>query len=61
MYGKTPTNARKVYQYDKEWNFNSIMEAARFVNLKATSNIIKVCKNERNFAGGFRWSYVLNK
>lgn len=63
MYGRTPTNARKVYQYDKDWNylneFNSIMEACRFINLKATGNITKVCKNERNFAGGFRWSYTL--
>lgn len=34
MYGEIPANARKVYQYTKEWNFvnewNSIMEASRF-------------------------------
>ena len=61
MYGKIPANARKVYQYTKEWDFvnewNSIMEASRFYTGGERTNISCVCNGKRHFALGYRWSY----
>lgn len=61
MYGKIPANARKVYQYTKEWDFvnewNSIMEASRFYTGGDRTNISCVCNGKRHFALGYRWSY----
>ena len=63
MFGKKPANCKKIYQYDKDWNYiktwNSIQDAAKYYNLSNTGNFIKVCKGERQFVVGFRWSYEL--
>ena len=36
--------------------FNSLNEAGRELNI-SSQNIGKVCKNERNSAGGYKWKY----
>ena len=60
MYGKKPTNCKKVNQYDLNNNFiktwNDIHEAEKELNI-FRSNIIKCCKGERKSCGGFKWSY----
>lgn len=52
---------KKVYQYDINWNFikefKSSREAFLYTNIQDT-NINKVCRGEREFAGGYRWSRV---
>ena len=64
MYGKTPSNAKKVIQlsiddvFIKEWE--SITKAAMALNL-ATGNIAKVCNGERKKCGGFHWKYKKEK
>lgn len=60
MYGKTPSNARKIIQlttediFIKEWD--SIKHASDSLGL-ATANISKVCKGERKKCGGFHWKF----
>lgn len=55
---------KSVYQVDKQTKqvihtFVSIHEAARSISPKASaSNILYVCKNERNQAYGFLWRFV---
>ena len=39
--------------------FNSIIDASKKYNLKAT-NITRVCKGKRNRTGGFHWEYADN-
>lgn len=60
MYGKIPTNAKKIIQLTKEDVFikewNSMDEASRTLNLYS-SNIFKVCNGERKTCGGFHWKY----
>ena len=56
-----PKQWKKVYQYDKEWNyiktFNSLTEAANEYGIKSV--ISKVCLGKRPTAYGYRWSYIL--
>lgn len=51
---------RKVSKYDLEWNlletYKSIKEAAERCNID-DAGIVKVCKGNRQTAGGFRWKY----
>lgn len=51
---------RRINQYDLKMNFikewRSISEIKRVLNI-SDSNIIKVCNEERNSAGGFKWKY----
>lgn len=58
---KIQSKNKKVNQYDKEWNliqtYPSLNEAGRTLNI-SSQNIGKVCKQEREFCGGFRWRYV---
>lgn len=60
MYGKIPSNARKVLQFDlngtfiKEWV--SIAEASRELHI-SSANILKVCKGERNRTKNYKWKY----
>ena len=58
---KIPPNMRKVKRLDKEGifidMFESIQEAERFTNVKAT-NISKCCRKLRKTAGGYKWEYV---
>lgn len=53
-------NARPILKCDKYWKilekFDSISEAKR--RTKNSSNINKVIKGERDFAGGYRWKYA---
>lgn len=61
MYGKIPANARKVYQYTKDWEFikewPSATEASRFYTNGIGANISIVCNGKRKYALGYRWSY----
>lgn len=54
-----PKQWKKVYQYDKDWNyiktFNSLTEAAQKYGIKSV--ISKVCLGKRPTAYGYRWSY----
>lgn len=54
-------NKRKIKQFDINGNFikiwNSIKDAQNSLNI-CGQNIIKVCKKERNTAGGYKWEYV---
>lgn len=56
-----PKQWKKVYQYDKEWNFikefPSLTHAAKEYGIKSV--ISKVCLGKRPTAYGFRWSYIL--
>lgn len=58
---KFPPNMRKVKRLNKEDifidMFESIQEAERFTNIRAT-NISKCCRNLRKTAGGYKWEYV---
>lgn len=60
--GKPAPNRKKVLQYDLEGNYiqtyNSIFEAQKQNTKCGGPNIIKVCKGERNQAGGFIWKYA---
>ena len=60
--GKPAPNRKKVLQYDLECNYiqtyNSIFEAQKQNPKCSAPNIIKVCKGERNQAGGFIWKYA---
>lgn len=60
MYGKKPSNCRKVLQYDMNENFiklwNDIHEVEKELGLHH-ANIIKVCKGERKKCGNYRWKY----
>lgn len=51
---------KKVFQFDVNGNFinsfNSIATASSVTKINRTS-IAKVCRNERNTAGGFLWKY----
>ena len=53
-------NSKIIYQYDINWNYikewYGAGEIMRELNIQQV-NISKVCRGERNFAGGFRWSY----
>lgn len=59
-YGKHHNRSLKVRMIsDNEVKiFDSIQEAERLTNV-GHQNIIKVCKNQRKTAGGFKWEYVL--
>ena len=58
---KIPPNMRKVKRLNKEDifidMFESIQDAERFTNVRAT-NISKCCRNLRRTAGGYKWEYV---
>lgn len=55
-------NSKKVSQYTKQWefikNWNSIMDVKRWLNLKHTGCISKVCKWKTKTAYGFIWKYI---
>jgi hypothetical protein len=57
-------NSKIIYQYDKNWNYirewYGAGEIMRELNIQQV-NITKVCRGERNFAGGFIWSYEIIK
>ena len=59
--GLSKGNTRKIIQYDLEMNelnkFNSIVEAAKKLNICYTS-IKSVLYNKQNTAGGFIWKYL---
>jgi hypothetical protein len=38
--------------------FPSLSEAMRTLGIKSTSNLVKVCKNERKYAYGYKWRYA---
>ena len=38
--------------------FDSGYDAAKFLGIKITSNIHKVCRGKRNIAHGYKWAYV---
>lgn len=51
-------NEKKVIQYSKDWQLIQKFESIKEASLKTKaqpSHIGRVCKGERNFAGGFRW------
>lgn len=52
---------RNVFQYTLEGtfvrSFNSIIEAARYMNLKAGTSIQNVCKKRKKSSAGFQWFY----
>ena len=53
---------KAVLQYDMNWNFikewRCLKEAAKsYIKSGNTSRIIKVCKNQANSAGGYKWKY----
>lgn len=54
-----PKQWKKVYQYDKDWNyiktFDSLTQAADEYGIKSV--ISKVCLGKRPSAYGYRWSY----
>lgn len=56
---KIPPHMRKVAQCTEEWEiirvWDSIAEACRGTHCK---NVMKVCKGEREHAGGYRWKYM---
>lgn len=60
MFGITPTNARKVLQYDfemrliKEWD--TIKQASKELNIY-DSNISMCCNGKLKTSGGFIWKY----
>ena len=57
---ETDLRKKKVIQFDLEGNklaiFSSVAEASRQTGVSKTC-ISRVCRGERNCAGGFRWSY----
>ena len=58
---KVPPHRKKIAQKDERNKiikiFNSISEAERETNIKA-SNISKCCRKLRNKAGGYKWQYI---
>ncbi|MBQ8418585.1 MAG: hypothetical protein IJX10_08165 [Phascolarctobacterium sp.] len=53
---------RKVYMIDMNTNeilktFESIVDAAQYMNFRTSSNITSVCKGKRMHAGGYLWRY----
>lgn len=60
-YGENHKNSRSVGQYDVNGNlinvFGSANEAGRQTGIQFT-NICKVCRSERKYAGGYVWKYV---
>jgi oligoribonuclease NrnB/cAMP/cGMP phosphodiesterase (DHH superfamily) len=61
---KEGQRGKKVFQMDSEYNviseFDSIIEAEKQTGIQS-QNIGKVCKGERETAGGFKWEYNLEK
>lgn len=59
--GKENHNARQIIQSDLNDNvvgeFDSIMDAVRFLNIKNGSHIVQCCKGERNKAYNYKWKY----
>ncbi len=56
------SKSRKVNMIDISTNeiirtFDSILEASKELNING-SNISMVCRGQRNFAGGYKWSYA---
>lgn len=55
--------SRQVNQYDKNNNFikmwESITKASKELKIDG-SGITKCCKGKRNFAGGYKWKYLIN-
>lgn len=60
MYGKKPSNCRKIIQYDLNNNIIKIWSDIRQAEIALKihhANIIKCCKGERNTTGGYKWCY----
>ncbi len=59
-----PRHARPVLQYDLEGNFikewPSLIEVKRKLGVNYSS-LQKVCKNEQNTAGGFKWKFKVER
>lgn len=64
LSGKSHPSCKKVAQYDKNGEFITIYEsaanAARAVNLKDASAIIKCCNFKLKTSGGFQWRYAID-
>lgn len=58
---RTSYPTKSINQYNLDGNlirkWNSILEAAKQLNI-CGSHIVKVCKNKRKTAGGFKWEYM---
>lgn len=56
---------KEVYQYTLEGIFvkkwDNITAAAKFIGHSRTGHIISCCKKQRQTAGGYQWSYELEK
>lgn len=63
LKGEKHPNIKPVLQFDldgnfiKEWSF--IKDASDKLNISA-GDITRVCKNQRNKAGGYKWKYKIN-
>jgi hypothetical protein len=62
MLGDNNHNAKRVYQYDLEWNyidwFESCGEAARKLKKANGSSISRCARGQLETAYKFKWSYV---
>ena len=61
------SSKRKVYCPELDMTFDSIVDAAEYIGIKARANITKVCKGERPYAGSYMiggtktkltWKYI---
>lgn len=53
--------AHAVIQYTKDWELVKEWACIQYpheAGIAQSANISKVCRGERNFAGGFRWKYA---
>lgn len=63
FYGKHHTEEtkeklrKKVICLETKCIFNSLIEAARFANIKSTGKISECCRGTRKTAGGYHWKY----
>lgn len=59
--GNIKRHTKSVIQYDMDGSFvtqfNSASSAAAAINIRI-DGILKCCKGRRNYAGGFRWTFV---
>lgn len=49
---------KRVINLTTNKEFNSLEEAARFYNIKAPSNISRVCRGYKKSTNGFEWAFV---
>ena len=58
---KIPPHMKRIAQYDMDGNlikiWSSVSDVCRELKLQS-SNIAKVCRGQRNHAGGFKWQYT---